>query len=252
MAGISAEYYIRLERGNVTGASEGVLDGVAHALQLTDAERGHLYDLVRAAADNQAPRRRRPAQVRVRPAVQRILDALTLVPAFVVDSHLDLLASNALGRALYAPLYDRGEPAPNQARFAFLDRRSTEFWRDWDETADDTVALLRASAGKDPYDRALSDLVGELSTCSDEFRVRWGAHNVISHNSGLKRIHHPVVGDLDLPFEGAALPADPGQFLLMFTAEADSAAFASLQLLASWYADQVQRPAPNQSPDRRP
>ena len=94
--------------------------------------------------------------------------------------------------------------------FTFLDPRAPEFLRDWDKAADDTVAILRAQAGRDPYDRNLSDLIGELSTRSEEFRTRWATHDVRIHATGTKRLHHPVVGDLDLSYESFPMP-DQGQ-----------------------------------------
>lgn len=235
LAGISPEYMTKLERGNATGVSDSVIDGLAHALQLDEAERAHLLDLLRTAGSTRPPRRR-PARQRVRPTVQRILDSMTLTPAFVLNGRLDILAANDLGVALYSPIYaDPARPA-NNARFVFLDPNATEFFRDWDKAANDTVALLRAEAGRDPYDRDLSDLIGQLSTRSDEFRHRWAAHNVRIHTSGVKLLHHPVVGDLDLPFESFPLPADPGQSLLTYTAEPGSTTQDALNLLASWAA----------------
>jgi len=233
LAGISAEYYTRLERGDAKGASESVLDGVAHALQLDEAERAHLIDLVRAAGATKPPRRK-PPQQRVRPSIQRILDSMTGTPAFVINGRLDILAANALGRALYSPMYEDPERPPNNARFIFLDPRATEFWRDWNKAANDTATLLRTEAGRDPYDRALSDLIGELSTRSEDFRARWASHDVRIHTSGVKLIHHPVVGDIELPFEFTPLHADPGQSLLVYTPEPDSPARDALDLLASW------------------
>ncbi|MEU9788317.1 helix-turn-helix transcriptional regulator [Streptomyces phaeochromogenes] len=241
LAGISSEYYTRLERGNATGVSESVIDGIAQALQLDEAERIHLLDLLRGAGTTRPPRRR-PAQQRVRPAVQRVLDSMTGTPAFVLSGRLDILAANALGRALFSPAYAASAaPAdpvrpPNNARFVFLDPHATEFFRDWDEVANDTVAMLRAEAGRDAYDRRLTDLIGELSTRSDEFRRRWAAHNVRIHTTGAKRLHHPVVGDLDLPFETFPLGTDPSQLLLTYTAEPASRSQAALNLLASWAA----------------
>jgi transcriptional regulator with XRE-family HTH domain len=174
LAGISSEYYTRLERGNATGVSEGVIDAIAHALQLDDAERAHLLDLLRSAGTTRPPARR-PARPRVRPTVQRVLDSMVGTPAFVVNARQDLLAANALGRALYAPIYADPVRPPNTARFIFLDPHATELFCDWDKVANDIVALLRAEAGRDPYDRQLSDLIGELSTRSNEFRGRWGS-----------------------------------------------------------------------------
>jgi transcriptional regulator with XRE-family HTH domain len=239
LAGISSEYYTRLERGNATGVSESVIDGIAHALQLDEAERTHLLALIRTASTSRPPRRR-PAPQRVRPAVQRVLDSMSGTPAFVLNRRLDILTANELGFALYSPIYAEPVRPPNNARFIFLVPHATQFWRDWDKVANDTVALLRAEAGRDPYDRRLSDLIGELSTRSDEFRVRWAAHNVRIHTTGVKLIHHPVVGDLDLPFESFPLAADPSQNLLTYTAEPGSPSQDALNLLASWAASTTQ------------
>src|SRR4051812_38593596 len=187
LAGVSVEYYKRLERGNATGASDGVLDAIADALRLDDAERGHLFDLARAASPIPARRRRRPAQHRVRPAVQQILDTIGS-PAAVSNARGDYLAANPLGRALSAPLFDSPEQPPNSARFTFLDPAAQEFFLDWEKTAKDVVANLRSQAGRNPYDRELSDLVGELSTRSEAFRKWWAAHNVRHHHTGSKRL----------------------------------------------------------------
>ena len=233
LAGISVEYYTRLERGNARGVSESVLEGIVRALQLNDAERAHLSDLVRAANTTRPPRRR-PAQHRVRPSVQRILDSMTGIPAFVQNGRLDVLYVNRLGRALFWHLGLDPGATPNGARFVFLDPRATDFYRDWETIANDVVALLRAEAGRDPYDRALSDLVGELSTRSEDFRVRWAAHNVKFHRTGVKNYHHPVVGELTLTYEALELPGDPGQTIFVYLAEPNSSSQEALDLLASW------------------
>lgn len=233
LAGISAEYYVRLERGDATGISEGVVDGIVHALQLDDAERSHLADLLRAASTNRVPHRRARVH-RVRPSIQRLMDSMVGVPAFVLNGRRDLLAANELGRALYAPIYDELTDPPNTARFTFLNPRAAEFFPDWNTVANDTVAGLRTEVGRDPYDRGLSDLIGELSTRSEDFRGRWANHNVREHVNGSKRLHHPTVGDLDLPFEFLPLPGDPDQNLLTFLAEPGSPASEALGLLASW------------------
>jgi transcriptional regulator with XRE-family HTH domain len=234
LAGISAEYYVRLERGNMRGVSEDVLDGIARALQLDEAERMHLFDLARAVNATPNRRGRRPTQERVRPVVQRILDSLVAVPAFVRNERLDVLGANRLGEAFYAPLFDEPVRPVNSARFVFLNPRATEFFLDWDTIANDAVGILRAEAGRDPYDKRLSDLIGELSTRSDEFRVRWAAHDVKLHRTGVKRFHHPVVGELTLDFESLDLPGDPGQKLLVYSAEPGSRSQEALDLLASW------------------
>jgi PAS domain-containing protein len=233
LAGISVEYYTRFERGNASGASEEVIDGVARALQLDEAERTHLFDLVRTANASSRTTRRRPAQERVRPVIQRILDSIS-APAYVRNGRLDLLAANPLGRALYAPVFESSSGLPNMARFTFLDASATDFFPDWEKIASDAVAILRAEAGRDPYDTALSNLVGELSTRSDEFRVRWAAHNVKFHRTGTKVLHHPVVGDLTLDYEAMELPGDSGQRILIYSAEPQSPAQQALDLLASW------------------
>ncbi|MFI5966367.1 helix-turn-helix domain-containing protein [Streptomyces asoensis] len=245
LAGISSEYYTRLERGNATGVSESVIEGIAQALQLDEAERIHLLDLLRGAGTTRPPRRR-PAQQRVRPAVQRVLDAMSGTPAFVLNGRGDILAANHLGRALFSPVYADPARPPNNARFVFLDPHATEFFRDWDQIAGDCVAMLRAEAGRDLYDRRLTDLIGELSTRSEEFRHRWAAHNVRMHTTGVKLLHHPVVGDLDLPFETFPVGGDPSQVLLTYTAEPASPSQDALNLLASWAAtnDHIEQSTP--------
>jgi len=151
------------------------------------------------------PRRRR-AQA-IRPGLRRILDGMTESPAFVRNGRLDILAVNRLGRALCSPVFVNPARPVNLARFRFLDPASMEFYPDWEDSASTTVNLLRTEAGRDPYNKALTDLVGELSTRSDEFRVRWAAHDVRLHHTGVKRFHHPIVGELTLAFEAMPLPA---------------------------------------------
>jgi transcriptional regulator with XRE-family HTH domain len=249
LAGVSVDYYTRLERGNLNGVSETVLDALARALQLDEAERAHLFDLARAA--NPPPRtRRRATQQRVRPGVQRILDAMNDAPADVRNGRRDILAANRLGYALYSEMYvDPVRPA-NIARFVFLSPRARSFFPDWEGAANDIVANLRTEAGRNPYDRGLSDLVGELSTRSEEFRTRWAAHNVRHHHTGRKHLHHPVVGDLQLTYEVMNLPADPGLSLVVYGAEPGSASQDGLHLLASWAAtlDQPDHAATVQAP----
>ena len=235
LAGVSVDYYTRLERGSVAGVSESVLEALVRALQLDEAERAHLFDLARAAQTTPR-RRRRPAPQRVRPSVQRILDAITGGPAFVRNGRMDLLAANRLGRAFYAQHFDSPHGPANSARFIFLDQRAPDFYADWEQVATDAVAVLRSEAGRDPYDRDLSDLVGELSTRSETFRTRWAAHNVRFHDSGSKRFHHPVVGDVSLTFETMQLSADAGLMVFVYTAEPGSRSEEALNLLASWTA----------------
>jgi transcriptional regulator with XRE-family HTH domain len=235
LAGVSVDYYTRLERGNAAGVSDTVLEALAKALQLDETERRHLFDLVRASQPAASLRRRR-ARPQLRPAVQQMLDAMTTVPAFVRNGRLDLLGANRLGRALYSQHFDSHAQPANTARFVFLDDRSQTYYLDWHTVAADVVAILRAEAGRDPYDRELSDLVGELSTRDELFRTLWAAHNVRTHDTGIKRVHHPLVGELNLNFEAMELVADPGLTMFIYTAEPGSKTEQSMKLLGSWTA----------------
>jgi transcriptional regulator with XRE-family HTH domain len=236
LAGVSIDYYVRMERGNLSGASDSVLDALARALQLDEAERDHLFDLARAAEPG--PRRRRTPPTTVRVAVQQVLDAISDAPAWVRNGRHDILAMNRLGRALYAPvLADPRRPA-NTTRFTYLDPAAREFFVDWDRVANDAAAMLRLEAGRNPHDRKLIELVGELSTQSEVFRKRWASHDVQFHRSGRKRLRHPVVGELDLNFESMELPSEPGLTLNVYTAAPDTPAADGLKMLASWAATQ--------------
>ena len=235
LAGVSVDYYPRLERGIAAGVSESVLEALARALQLDEAERAHLFDLVRAAHPTTRTRRR-SAKQRVRPSVQRILDAITAAPAFVRNGRMDILSANRLGYAFYSQHFDSAHGPANSARFIFLDPRAIDFYADWEQVATDAVAILRSEAGRDPYDRGLSDLIGELSTRSETFRTRWAARNVRFHDTGVKRFHHPVVGDLELTFETMQLSADEGLMMFVYTADVGSKSEEALNLLASWAA----------------
>jgi transcriptional regulator with XRE-family HTH domain len=247
LAGVSIDYYTRLERGNLTGVSHSVLDAVARALKLDDAERAHLHDLARAANNPSSSRRARPAEHQVRPGMQRLLDAMTDAPTVVRNGRLDIIASNRLGRALLAPAFIDPTTPTNLARFTFVGPAGRDFFIDWDDVANATVAILRAEAGRDPNDRNLSDLVGELATRSDEFRTRWAGYDVRLHDHGNKRFHHPVVGDITLTFEELPLPADPGLTMTAYTAEPGTPSHDGLALLASWAA-----PAHDQQPAQAP
>ncbi len=235
LAGVSVEYYTRIERGNLSGVSDQVLDALASALLLDDAERAHLFDLARAAQPASATRRRAPARPQVRPNVQWVVDAITGAAAFVSTSSQEAVAVNALAEALFSPLYAKAERPVNPVRFLFLDPAARELWRDWERIADETVAMLRQAAGVTPHDRRLSDLVGELSMRSDEFRVRWARHDVRFHTSGTKRLVHPVVGELTLHYERFDVAAD-GLTMVTYTAEPGSRSAEGLALLASWTA----------------
>jgi transcriptional regulator with XRE-family HTH domain len=237
LAGVSPEYYTRLEQGKLGGVSKSILHAVAQALELDDAEQSHLFDLARTAGSSQRPRRRTKAQI---PAgLQYALDAITGAPAFVRNGRLDILAINSLGRALFSEMFrDQSRPV-NMARFVFLNPRALDFYPDWDAAAHDTVALLRAESGRDPFNKELSDLVGELSTRSEQFGSRWATHNVRRYTTGVKRFHHPVVGDVELMFNALELTADPGLSLYLYGVEPGSAGEDALKLLGSWAATLV-------------
>lgn len=233
LADVSPEYYAKIERGHLTGVSDAVLESLARALQLDEAEREHLFDLARAANGAARPvRRHRPKKWAARDSLIRALDAVTLGPAFVRNGRMDILATNALGRVFYDEVFD-GAGQGNLARYCFLDERAQEFYPDWGAAADVTVSILRTEAGRDPRDKQLHDLIGELSTRSDAFGTRWGAHNVRRHGSGTKTFHHHDVGDLTLTYEGMELTAEPGLSFLVYTAEPGSPSQERLQLLAS-------------------
>ena len=239
LAGVSVEYYAKLERGALGGVSASVLDALARALQLDDAERAHLFHLAHAADGTSAgmrPRRRPSIRWTPRPALQWVLDGIA-PPAIIRNGRMDLLATNHLGRAMHASLYESqpGE-VPNFARYTFLDDDSHRFYPDWDTAADTCVAILRTEAGRDPHDKTMHDLIGELSTRSEQFRRRWSAHDVRLHGAGTKHFHHTVVGNLELAYESVDMISDPGLTLTVYVAEPASPTAHALDLLASWAA----------------
>lgn len=236
LSGVSVEYYSKLERGDLAGVSESVLAAIARTLRLSDAEREHLMLLARAAnGPSPLQPRRKKKKWQPRPGLQQALDAITAGPAFVRNGRMDILAANTLGRAMWATAFEHPGNG-NIARFNFLDRRARDFYPDWEAAADVSVAIIRTEAGRDPHDKDLQDLVGELSTVSAEFRRRWGAHDVRHHGHGAKGFHHAIVGDLALSFEGFDLAQEPGLALTIYTAEPGSTSEANLRLLASWAA----------------
>ena len=235
LAGVSIAYYTKLERGDVSGVSDTVLGALSRALQLDDAERTHLFDLVRAQHPVAPTRRRRSAPQTIRPSVQQLLDRI-YAPAYIRNGRMDILAMNKLGEALYSEMLANPRRPLNSARFCFLDSRATAFYVDWDESADASVAVLRAEAGRNPHDQDLMNLIGELSTQSEDFRIRWARHDVGTHDAGLKRLQHPLVGYLELTYEGMTLAAHPDLVMFAFTAESGSKSEQALNLLASWTA----------------
>lgn len=255
LAGVSTEWYTRLEKGHIGGVSEDVLDAVAQALRLDEDERTYLFDLARAAR----PARRRPPRrkdVGVPPAVQWMLDSMTMSAAFVRSGRGDIVASNALCRALYAPMLDSdttGEQGrASFPRYFFLDPGSQHFFVDWDHGANATVALLRAEAAREPHDRVLRELIGELSTLSPEFRTRWARHDVRIRHEGVKRLQHPEVGRLELTFRALDLPVSNRAVheLTFYTAEPGTADEDRLKLLTSWAATQPPATEPTRHKSR--
>ncbi|MGO1910491.1 MAG: helix-turn-helix domain-containing protein [Corynebacterium sp.] len=235
LGGISVDYYAKMERGDLRGVSPEILDSVARALRLDDAENDHLHDLARAADPYPARRQgKRGRQVRtVTPGLQRFVDAVTGAPVWVRDRRMDLVTANALGRALYAPVLQDADGRGNTARFMFLSPAARTFFPEWDAGADAIVATMHTYAGQNPHDKGLTDLIGELVTPSDAFRQRWAAHDVRHHRAGVKRINHPDVGDLELTYEAMDLPANPDWFMFGYTAEPGSPTEERLKLLGS-------------------
>jgi transcriptional regulator with XRE-family HTH domain len=263
LAGISNEYYARLERGNLRGVSESVLNALARALQLDEAERIHLFDLARAAMPPSGPTPGRPATGRsrtdVRPSIRRLLDSMTETPAYIRNARMDILAANRLCFALYVGVLAPETLPLNIARFVFLDPRAPDFFVQWDSIADDFTSALRIQAGKNPQDAALNQLVGELATNSTAFSTRWARHDVRLHQTATKRLHNALVGEIELTGDALELTGD-GLTLIAYTAEPASQTQQQLDLLASWHADaehttaqrdDARTPAPASRPEDR-
>jgi transcriptional regulator with XRE-family HTH domain len=238
LAGVSVEYYTRIERGAIGGASPEILEALARALRLDEAERAYLFDLARAAGSAGRTQRRHSTGKNWRPhaSLQWALDAVTVGPAFVRNGRMDLVAANALARAFYTEVYDMPGETPNIARYIFLDDRARDFHPDWDAAGDVAVSILRTEAGRSPHDKQMHDLIGELSTHSEAFRTRWATYNVRHHGTGSKTFHHPVVGEVTIAYEGLEMAAAPGHTLTIYAAEPGSPSEEALRLLASWAA----------------
>jgi hypothetical protein len=229
LAAISVEYYTQLERGNVAGASDDVLEAVARALQLDDVERSHLFDLVHVARQEQV--RRAPVAAKVGPNARQVLDAIPDAAAFIRNGRLDILATNPLGAALYADAFAGARRPVNLARFVFLDPVARRFYRAWEPIADQAVGSLRAEAGRDPDDEQLGALIGELTMRSDDFAQRWASHDVRQYRSGTQPFRHTVVGDVDLAYEALELVSEAGHTLVVYTAEPGSPSEHALRRL---------------------
>lgn len=235
LAGVSTEYYTQIERGNVAGVSDEVLQAISRALRLSDDETVHFFDLVRAGAGARTSTRNKRAAVKKLPeGVQALMDGMAGAPAIVLDGNLDILAANPLGRLLYSPLYDRALGRPNFARFIFFDSAAAQVFPEWERSADEAVGLLQAEAARDPHSAAITQIVGELATQSVEFRTRWAAHNVTAHRHGVKRFGHPEFGDLTLTYNVFEVAAAPGLSLVGYTAEPNSPSAQALSIMSSW------------------
>ncbi len=238
LAGVSVEYYTKLERGDLRGASDEVLDAIASALRLDEAERSHLFDLARTANAGARARRRPAPRAGVRPSLRHLVDSICTGVAVLGNMRGDIVATNTLARALYDPIY-RSQPAPvGYPRYIFLDPSARSFYPDWEDIADASVASLRTIAGRRPFDKGITDLVGELSTRSEQFRERWARHDVRLHIEGIKRVNHPVVGLMELEYNVLGLPGDDDLGLTVYTAAPGSEADEKLRLLASWWASE--------------
>lgn len=245
LAGVSVEYYTRLERGRASGVSDSVLDSISSVLQLDDVEQSHLRRLIRGASAQTATPAR-PAPMELRPSLHYLLDAIEGAPAFIRDGRLNLRGSNALGRRLYSPHYRAHAEAAgpteeggvqaagaNIARFVFLDEGARTFYTDWEKVAGDIVATLHAEAGRVPDDDSLRELVVELSSGSGHFRRLWEAHDVMDQRAGILRLHHPVVGDVEVFMEATPLAADPGLTLVVLPVAPGSPSARALARLSS-------------------
>lgn len=233
LAGVSIDYYAKMERGNLTGVSTEVLSALARALHLDEAETDHLHNLAAAALPAGARRRTPTPEAVVRPSLQRFLDTVTGTPTWVRNRRMDFVATNDLAAELLSPILDNPAHRGNNARFTFLSPQARLYYPDWDKGADSIVATLRSTAGRHPHDKDLTDLIGELVTRSDDFRHRWAAHDVRFHRTGVKRIHHPEVGDLEFTYEGFELPDSPGWTMYACTTVAGSASADRVALLGS-------------------
>jgi transcriptional regulator with XRE-family HTH domain len=242
LAGVSVDYYTRLERGSARGVSDSVLESISRALQLSEAEKAHLYDLARSASASRGPRRT-TSRNRVRPAVQRLLDSMTTAPAYVRNGCFDVLARNRLAEALFPYFSAEDGRVPNTARYLFLDPAAQEFYLEWPTVARDCVASLRTEAGRTPYDRGLTDLVGELSTLSEPFRAWWASHDVRLHRNAVKLMRHPVFGEIQAAGEALTIPADPDLTLIAYTVEPGSPSAEAMGFLGSWAATEARAQA---------
>lgn len=232
LAGVSVEYYTKIERGDALGASPSVIGAIARVLRLDDVEQEHLRRLTASGDEADLHTKATHSTKTVRPELQRLLDAMSDVPAYIVNKRLDIVGVNDLGRAVYSPMYERFPHPVNTARFFFLDEEASRaFWVNWDDVAANGVAILRAEHTLRPNDEDLTSLIDELNQASEEFRNRWNTHDVHRHSTGVKSMNHPIVGRLDLPYENMLLPADPDLSMMTYNPAPGTPAHDALQLL---------------------
>lgn len=239
LAGVSTEYYARLERGDLRGVSDVVLNALARALRLDEAERAHLFDLAKTITTFPDSRTRRAGNPNIRPSIARLLESMATTPAYVRNARFDILLASEPCLALYAEVFSRETLPFNLARYAFLDPGAKDFFVDWDRIADDITSALRVEAGRSPGDSALSLLVGDLVTGSESFATRWARHNVRFHVTSTKRLRSSLVGDIELT--GDALDLGDGLTLIAYTAERATRAQEQLDFLNSWASSDQQK-----------
>ncbi len=230
-AGVSVDYYTRLEQGRASGASDAVLDAIARVLQLDPSERLHLGRLTKPGG------LKMPAPQGIRAGLQRVLDSLTDVPAFVLGRRMDVLAWNRLARGVITDFGALDARQRNMPRLVFLQDSSRSLYPDWEDVARETVGYLRWDAGHYPDDPELAALIGELSIKSDDFRRLWSEHGVQEKTFGRKSMRHPIMGEVDFAYETFTMPGEPDQTLCLYTVEQGSASESALRLLGSWLAD---------------
>ena len=236
LAGVSVDYYTRIERGNIGGASASVLEALARALQLTDEEREHLKRLAELSETRKVAR---PKAHTVRPQHQLMLDAIVGSPAYLGNARMDILATNALGAALYAPIINSPVAGKNLARYVFLDPSSVTYWGSWTKIAEDSAAALRLAVGTFPNEPSLQQLIGELVSKSEYFQSLWSRQNVFRHGVGEKQINHPDVGELVLGYEGLLFATDDFMKLVIYTFEPNTVTAERIALLGSLAATPV-------------
>ena len=231
LAGVSTDYYTRLEQGRQIRPSQAVVDAVARALQLDATERAHMLDLLH----NCPPSSKSPAPVqRVRPGLWQLLDAIGDTPALVLGRRTDVLSSNRMANLLFTDFSDLPAGERNLSRWIILEPAARDLFRDWKAVAAETVGALRVDVGRHPNDPQANQLVGELAVTSDHFRQWWAGHHVRMRPSGTVRLHHRTVGDLELDFETLTLPEDGDQSLRIYSTKPGSPSHDALRLLSSW------------------